>query len=131
MADIPKFDLDEALYFLNPFIENHAEGSKERRLFGLAQIALLFIRDRVKGDEFEKFYKSCFDTSFTVEVAHEFATREEADQWLASGKPVHTERVKIAGKGFMVVEVSGKLYFMIAPLPEELETDEWKDDSEE
>ncbi|AKJ02129.1 Hypothetical protein AA314_03755 [Archangium gephyra] len=44
---------------------------------------------------------------------------------------MHTERVKIAGKGFMVVEVSGKLYFMIAPLPEELETDEWKDDSEE
>jgi hypothetical protein len=131
MADIPGFDLDEAIYFLNPFIENHAEDSKERRAFALAQIALLYIRDRVKREEFANFYRACFDTDFTVEVAHEFATREEADQWLASGKAVHTERVKIAGKGFMVVEVSGKFYFMIAPLPEELKTDEWKDDSEE
>ncbi|HEX5746881.1 MAG TPA: hypothetical protein VFZ09_11610 [Archangium sp.] len=123
--------MDEAIYFLNPFIENHAEGSKERRLFGLAQIALLYIRDRVKREEFAKFHRACFDTDFTVEVAHEFATREEANQWLASGKAKDSERVKIAGKGFMVVEVSGKLYFMIAPLPEELETDEWKDDSDD
>jgi hypothetical protein len=130
MANIPEFDLDEVIRFLNPFIENHAEGSKERRAFGLAQIALLYIRDRVKRDEFAKFHKACSDTSFTVEVSHEFATREEADQWLASGKAEHTERVKIGGKGFMAVEVSGKWYFMIAPLPEELETDEWKDASE-
>lgn len=131
MAHIPGFDLDEVIQFLSPFIESHAEGSKERRAFGLAQIALLYIRDHVKGDEFAKFYKACFDTSFTVEVSHEFATREEADRWLASGKAEHTERVKIAGKGFMVVEVSGKFYFMIAPLPEELATDEWRDDSED
>mgnify|MGYP007020572696 CR=1 FL=1 len=131
MAHIPEFDLDEAIDFLNPYIENHAKGSKERRAFGLAQIALLYIRDLEKRDEFEKFYKACFDTAFTVEVSHEFATREEADQWLASGKATHTERVKVAGKGFMAVEVSGKWYFMFAPLPEELATDEWKDDSED
>ncbi|WP_257446532.1 hypothetical protein [Archangium lipolyticum] len=42
-----------------------------------------------------------------------------------------SERVKIAGKGFMAVEVSGKLRLMVAPLPEELETDEeWKEDPE-
>ena len=123
--------MDEVIHFLNPVIENHAEGSKERRAFGLAQIALLYIRDRVKRDDFEKYYRSFFAIPFTVEVSHEFATREEADQWLASGKATHTERVKIAGKGFMAVEVSGKWYFMIAPLPEELETDEWKDDSED
>lgn len=131
MADVPEFDLDEVIHFLNPFIENQAEGSKERRAFGLAQIALLYIRDRVKRDEFEKYYRLFFAIPFTVEVSHEFATREEADQWLASGKASHTERVKIAGKGFMAVEVSGKWYFMFAPLPEELETDEWKDDSED
>ncbi|MCY1080130.1 hypothetical protein [Archangium lansingense] len=130
MADIPEFDLEEVIYFLNPFIENHAEGSKERRAFALAQIALLYIRDRVKRDEFDKYYRSCFAIPFTVEVAHEFTTREEADQWLASGNAKDSERVKIAGKGFMVVDVSGRLRFMIAPLPEELETDEWKDDSE-
>lgn len=130
MAEVPGFDLDEAIHFLNPFIENHAEGSKERSAFALAQIALLYIRDRVKRDEFDKYYRSFFAIPFTVEVSHEFATREEADQWLASGKAAHTERVKIAGKGFMAVEVSGRLRFMIAPLPEELETDEWKDDDD-
>ncbi|MFY0565717.1 hypothetical protein ACN28E_17990 [Archangium lansingense] len=130
MADIPEFDLEEVIYFLNPFIENHAEGSKERRAFALAQIALLYIRDRVKRDEFDKYYRACFAIPFTVGVSHEFATREEADQWLASGNAKDSERVKIAGKGFMVVDVSGRLRFMIAPLPEELETDEWKDDSE-
>ncbi|MFE8600580.1 hypothetical protein [Archangium violaceum] len=130
MADIPDFDLDEALDFLNPYIESHAKGSKEWKAFSLAQIALLYIRDRAKMDDFKKYYNLCFDTDFTVEVSHEFATREEADQWLASGKAKHTERVKIGGKGFMVVEVSGRLYLMIAPLPEELKTEEWADDSE-
>ncbi len=131
MADIPRLDVDEVIRFLNPFVENHAEGSKERRAFALAQIALFYIRDRVKRDEFERYYRSFFDTSFTVEVSHEFTTREQAEQWLASGSAKDAERVKIAGKGFMVVQVSEKLYFMSAPLPEELEADaEWKDESD-
>ena len=130
MADIPEFDLEEVICFLNPFIENNAEGSKERKAFSVAQIALLYIRDNEKEADFARYYKGCTETSFKIEVAHEFATREEAEEWLASGKAEHTERVKIAGKGFMAVEVSGKWYFMIAPLPEELETDEWKDDDD-
>ncbi len=130
MAYIPDFDLEDMLGVLNSVIEKYAEGSKERDATELAQIALLYIHHSRKRDDFKKFYKSCFDTSFTVEVSHEFATREDADAWLASGKAKDSERVKIAGKGFMVVQVSGRLYFMVAPLPEELETDEWKDDSE-
>jgi hypothetical protein len=129
MAHIPDFDFDGMIDVLSPFIEGQAEGSKEREALTLAQIALFYIRDH--KDDFVKYYERFFTTSFTVEVAHEFATREEADAWLASGNAKDSERVKIAGKGFMVVQVSGKLYFMIAPLPEELETDEWKDDSEE
>ncbi|MFY0582429.1 hypothetical protein ACN28S_56430 [Cystobacter fuscus] len=72
------------------------------------------------------------DTSFTVEVAHEFATREDADAWLATGKGEHKMRVKIDGKGFMVVQLPDRQVFMIAPLPEELRTAEWmgEDDSE-
>ncbi|HEX8436528.1 hypothetical protein [Archangium sp.] len=130
MAYIPDFDLEDMLGALNSVIEKYAEGSKERDATELAQIALLYIHNTRKRDEFKEFYKSCFDTSFTVEVSHEFATREEADTWLASGKAKDSERVKIAGKGFMAVQVPGRLVFMIAPLPEELETDEWKDESE-
>ena len=129
MAHATDFDWDEMIEVLNPFIEKHAEGSKEREAFTLAQIALLYIRDHKKED-FAEYRRKFSNAPFTVEVSHEFVTREEADQWLASGNAKDSERVKIAGKGFMVVQASGKLYFMIAPLPEELETDEWKDDSE-
>jgi hypothetical protein len=130
MAYTSDFDLEDMLLVLNPFIESHAEGSKEREAFKLAQAALLYIRDNKKEDDFARYYKGFSNTSFTVEVSHEFATREEADTWLASGNAKDSERVKIAGKGFMVVQVPGRLVFMVAPLPEELESEEWKDDSE-
>ena len=130
MANTPDFDLDDMLLVLNPFIENHAEGSKERETFKHAQAALLYIRDNKKEEDFARYYKIYSRAPFVVEVSHEFATREEADKWLASGKAKDSERVKIAGKGFMAVEVSGRLRFMVAPLPEELRTDEWQDESE-
>ena len=125
MVYTPDRDLDDILIVLNPFIESHVEGSKEREALALAQIALLYIRDKKMQEDFAKYCEGFTNKSFTVEVSHEFATREEADAWRASGHAKHTERVKIAGKGFMVVEVTGRLYFMRAPLPEELETDEW------
>jgi hypothetical protein len=131
MAYIPDFDLEDMLGVLNSVIETQAEGSKERDAAELAQLALLYIFHTRKRDDFKQFYKSCFDTSFKIEVAHDFATREEADTWRASGTAKDGERVKIAGKGFMVVEVNGKLYFMVAPLPEELETEEWKGGGDE
>lgn len=130
MAHLQDFDLEDILGILNSVIEKHAEGSKERDATELAQIALLYVYHIRKGDDFKEFYKHCFATSFEIEVSHEFATREEADEWLASGKAKDSERVKIAGKGFMVVQVPGRLVFMVAPLPEELETNEWKDDPE-
>lgn len=123
------FDFDEMIGVLNPFIESQTEGSKERAALTLAQVALFYIRDH--EDDFGRYYRRFFTVPSTIEASHEFATREDAEQWLASGNAKDSERVKIAGRGFMVVQVSGKLYFMIAPLPEELETDEWKDDSEE
>jgi hypothetical protein len=130
MAHTPTFDLQDMLLVLNPFIENHEEGSKEKEAFKLAQAALLYIRDHKQEDDFARYYGRFSDTSFTVAVAHEFATREDADQWLASEKAQDGERVRIAGKGFMVVQVPGRLAFMIAPLPEELETEEWKEEPE-
>jgi hypothetical protein len=130
MADTPDFDLEDMLGVLNSVIESYAEGSKERNATELAQLALLFIREGGKVEEFARFRKFCVDTSFTVEVSHEFATREEADAWLATGKGQHKERVKIDGKGFMVVQLPDRQVFMNAPLPEELRTAEWMEDSE-
>ncbi|MFP2928310.1 hypothetical protein ACLESO_24565 [Pyxidicoccus sp. 3LG] len=117
------------LLVLNPFIDSQKEGSKEREALELAQAALLYIRDSAKEDDFARYYKRFSDTSFTEEVAHDFVTREEADQWLASGKARDSERVRIAGKGFMVVQAQRGMLFMVAPLPEELKTnDEWTEE---
>lgn len=131
MAYIPDFDLEDMLGVLGAILERYTEGSKERDATELAQIALLYIHHIRKRSEFNEFYKHCFDTSFKIEVSHEFATREEADKWLASGTAKDRERVKIAGKGYMAVEVTGRLRLMVAPLLEELNSDEWKDDSED
>lgn len=130
MAPTQDFDFEDVLYALNPFIEGHAEGSREREVFKRAQAALLYIRDTQKEDDFAEYYKRFSNTSFTVAVSQEFSTQEEADGWLASGRAQHTERVKIAGKGFMAVQLPGRMTFMPAPLPEELETEEWKEESE-
>ncbi|WP_074949995.1 hypothetical protein [Myxococcus fulvus] len=112
------------LLALNPFIDSQEEGSKEQEALKLAQAALLYIRDSAKEAEFARYYTQFSDTSFTVEVSQDFESRAEADQWLASGKARDSERVRIAGKGYMVVEAQGRLLFMVAPLPEELKTDE-------
>lgn len=127
----PGFDLDDVIKTLNTVIDGLAEGSKESEASKLAQIALLYIRESGKVEELAKYRRWCVDTSFTVEVSHEFATRGEANAWLASGKAQHQERVKIEGKGFMAVEASGRWYLMVAPLPEELNSDEWKEDPEQ
>lgn len=127
----PDFDLEDMISALNPIIESYAKNSKGRAATELAQIALLYIQSSQKEEDFRRFHKFCTDTNFTIEVEHEFATQEEAYQWLASGKAKDRERLKIAGKGYMAVEVTGRLHLMVAPLPKELNSDEWKDDSEE
>ena len=131
MANIPDFDLETMLSALTPLIEQHPKGTKERDAAELAQLALLYIHHNQKEEDFKKFRQSCVDTSFTIEVAHEFATREEADKWLASGTAKNREHVKIAGKGFLTVQLPGRMTFIDRPLPEELNSDEWKDDSED
>lgn len=131
MPYIPDFDTDAILSALNAIIQKHPEGSPERDAIELAQIALVYPRHIRKEDDFRRFYKEFFDPSFKLKVSHEFATREEADKWLASGKAEDAERVRIAGKGFMVVRLPGRFTFMSAPLEgEEVETDASEEDSE-
>lgn len=131
MPYIPDFDTDAVLHILNSIIQKHPEGSPERDAVELAQIALIYPRHVRKEDDFRRFYRDVFDPSFKLKVSHEFSTREEADKWLASGKAEDAERVRIAGKGFMVVRLPGRFAFMIAPLEgEETVTDGSEQDSE-
>jgi hypothetical protein len=131
MPHIPDFDTDAILGILDSISQKHPENSPERDAIELAQIALIYPRHIRKEDEFRRFYRDFFDPSFKLEVSHEFATREDADKWLASGKAEDAERVRIAGRGFMVVRLPGRFTFMSAPLEgEEVEADESEEDSE-
>jgi hypothetical protein len=123
MAHMPDFDLDDIVATLTSISEHHAENSKERGAIELAQIALLYARHIRKLDDFARYYDEFFDPSFKVKIAHEFATREEADAWLASGEATEATHVKIAGKGFQVARLPGRLTFIHAPLPAELEAE--------
>ena len=119
MPYIPDFDTDAILSVLDSIGQKHPEGSPERDAIELAQIALIYPRHVRKEDDFRRFYRDCFDSSFKLVVSHEFATQEDADEWLASGKAKDAERVRIAGKGFMVVQLPGRFAFMSAPLEED------------
>jgi hypothetical protein len=130
MPYIEDFDVDEIVSALKFISDKHEEGSRERDVIELTQIALLFPRHIRKEEEFRKYYKRTFNPWFEIKASHEFATREEADKWLASGKALDAERVKIAGQGFMVVRIPGRLTFMNAPLPAELDENESETDAE-
>jgi len=123
MAYIPDFDLDDIVGLLTSVSEGRLEGSKAKDAIELAQAALLYTRHLRKQDDFIRYYKEFYDPSFKVKIAQEFATREEANAWLASGKADEADRVKIAGKGFLVARVPGRLTLIDTPLPEELGTD--------
>jgi hypothetical protein len=123
MAYIPDFDLDDIVGLLTSVSEGRLEGSKAKDAIELAQAALLYTRHLRKQDDFIRYYKEFYDPSFKLKIAQEFATREEANAWLASGKADEADLVKIAGKGFQVARVPGRLTFIDAPLPEELGTD--------
>jgi hypothetical protein len=120
MAYIPDFNLDELISILASISDKRAVDSKEKDAIELAQIALLYTRHIRKNDDFARYYKEFFDPSFKVKIAQDFATREEADQWLVSGKANEADLVKIAGKGFQVAAPSGRLRFIEVPLLEEL-----------
>ena len=130
MPYIENFDVDEVVSALRAISDKQQEGSRERDLIELAQIALLFPRHILKEEEFRKYYKRTFNPWFTIKASHEFQTREEANQWLARGTALESERIKIAGQGFMVVRLPGRLTLVNAPLPGELEANE-EDEGEE
>ncbi|HEX8820705.1 MAG TPA: hypothetical protein VF794_12325, partial [Archangium sp.] len=76
MAYMLDYDLEDMLGVLSSVVKEYAEGSKERDATELAQIALYYIYSSRKQDDFNEFYKRCFDPSLPkIEIAHEFATR--------------------------------------------------------
>jgi hypothetical protein len=121
MTDIPDFDVDDILRTVDSVSQTFSEGSKEEKALQLVAIALLYVQRTGKLSEFRQYYREFFDPSFKVEVSHDFETQEEADEWLASGKGVHGQLVRIAGRSFQVAQLPKGSRFLRTPLPEELE----------
>ncbi|HZH76335.1 MAG TPA: hypothetical protein VEY88_09890 [Archangium sp.] len=119
----PHFDVDAVLDILRTVNEKYPEGSPEDEAIRVAAVALFYVRERQKLEDYREFFRSFYTPAIDyIVVAQTFATREEADAWLASGQATEGERVRIAGEGFRVIpERKGSgLRFLRTPLPEEL-----------
>ncbi|PTL84124.1 hypothetical protein [Vitiosangium sp. GDMCC 1.1324] len=116
----PDFDLDDALRTLDSASKKYQEGSKEEQTIQLAAISLLYVLRIGKLKDFRKYYQDIHNPSYQVKVSHAFATQEEADKWLSSGKATDGELVSIAGQGFQVIQLPKGSRFLRTPLPEEL-----------
>lgn len=123
MAYNTNFDVDAVLRTMEGMNKHHFSGTSEDEALRICAAALLFIRDEVnKLEELREFFRKITTPAIVgVQVAHTFASREEADAWLASGTAKDGQLVRVAGQGFTVVDHGPKgLKLVRMPLPEEL-----------
>lgn len=119
----PNFDVDSVLDILRTVNEKYPEGSPEDEALRVAAVALFYVREKQRLEDYREFFRSFYTPAIDyIVVSQSFATREEADAWLASGKAKDGDRVRIVGEGFRVIpERKGPgLRFLRSPLPEEL-----------
>ncbi len=117
------FDANAVLRTMEVMSRHYAEGTPENEALRVCAAALLFVRDDLtKLEEFREFFRKIMTPAIEgVQVAHTFASREEADTWLASGTAKDGQLVRIVGQGFTVVDHGPKgLKLVRIPLPEEL-----------
>ncbi len=119
----PNFNVDSVLDILRGVNEKYPEGSPEDEALRVAAVALFYVRETQKLEDYREFFRSFYTPAIDyVVVSQTFATREEADAWLATGKAREGELIRVAGQGFQVIsERNGKGFqFLRTPLPEEL-----------
>ncbi|HZH76455.1 MAG TPA: hypothetical protein VEY88_10495 [Archangium sp.] len=117
------FDVDAVLRTMEGMSQRHPEGTPEDEALRVCAAALLFVRDDLhKLEEFREFFRKITTPAVEgIKVAHTFASREEADAWLASGTATDGQLVRVAGHGFTVIDRGPKgLKLVRVPLPEEL-----------
>jgi hypothetical protein len=119
----PNFDVDSVLDLLRTVNEKYEEGSPEDEALRIAAVALLYVREIQKLEDYREFFRSFYTPAIDyIVVTQTFTTREEADKWLASGKASEGDLVRVAGQGFQVMPVrkGTGLRLVRMPLPEEL-----------
>jgi|SRR6218665_445593 len=118
------FDLNAVLEILGTVNEKYQDGSPQDEALRVASVALLYVRDIQKLDEYREYFRKFYVPAIeSVIISQTFSTRDAADAWLSSGTATEGELVRIAGQGFRVIpERKGKgLMFLRTPLPEEME----------
>jgi hypothetical protein len=113
------FDIDAVMKTVGTVGAKYPEGSPEDEALRIVSLALLYVRDSQKLDDYREYFRRFF-TYKPVTIAQTFATREEADTWLVSGKAKDGDLVKIADQGFIVIDALKGLKFVPTRLPEEL-----------
>ncbi len=117
------FDADAVLRTVEALSRQQPEGTPEDAALRVCAAALLFVRDDLKKlEEFREFFRKITTPAIEgIKVAHTFASREEAEAWLASGSARDGQLVRVAGQGFTVIDRGPKgLKLVRIPLPEEL-----------
>ncbi|RKH06254.1 hypothetical protein D7Y13_31090 [Corallococcus praedator] len=119
----PDFDVDSVLDVLKGVNEKYEEGSPEDEALRIAAVALVYVREAERLEEYRGFFRSFFTPAIeSVIVSQTFSTREEAETWLALGVARDGELIRVAGQGFQVILAQGdaKPTLLRTPLPEEL-----------
>jgi hypothetical protein len=123
MAYDSRFDVDAVLSALGTVNEQYKEGSLKDEALRVAAVALLYLRETQQLEDYREFFRKFYSPAVeAVLVSHTFATREEADVWLAGGMASDGELVRIVGQGFRVIDGQKGLRFLRTPLPEEMES---------
>jgi hypothetical protein len=117
------FDVDSVLGVLKGINEQYPEGTREDEALRVAAVALLFVRESQRLDEYREFFRSFYTPAVDyVVVARTFVERQEAEDWIARGEARDGDLVRIDGQGFQVMpgRRGGKQTLLRTPLPEEL-----------
>jgi hypothetical protein len=116
MAYDSNFDVDAVMKTLGTVSDKYPEGSPEDEALRIAAVALLYVRDIQKLDEYRDYFRR-FLTYKPISISQTFATREEAEQWLSNGQARDGEFVEVAGQGFVVYELPTGWRLVPVPLP--------------
>ena len=100
------FAVDAVMKTLGTISDKYPKGSPEDEALRIAAVALLYVRDIDKLEDYRGYFRD-FVAGKPLIASHAFATREEADEWLARGKASHGDLITIAGQGFTALHGKG------------------------
>jgi len=119
------FDVGSVMKTVGTVAAKYPKGSPEEEALRIVSVALLYVRDIQKLEDYRDYFRE-FVTGKPLVISQAFATKEEADAWLSSGKANDGEIVTISGQGFSVRITSQGWKLLRMRLPEEPEPPESK-----